>query len=73
MKTVFRIDGIMVVAVLAVAGIAYAYFKRKDIANALNPASTENIIYDNFVGGIGRQLTGDPHWSLGGQIYDWVN
>lgn len=40
------------------------------LTNKLNPASGENIIYDGVIGGIGRAVTGDKDFSLGGSIYD---
>lgn len=51
-----RVDGLMVLAGLAVAGAGYAYFKRKDIANAVNPASSENLVYKGLGGGTGGAL-----------------
>jgi len=44
-----------------------------DIGDKLNPASSGNIIYDTLIGGVGRSISGDDGWSLGGQIYDWTH
>jgi hypothetical protein len=40
------------------------------VTEKLNPVSDQNIIYDGVVGGVGRVISGDEHWSLGGWIYD---
>jgi hypothetical protein len=36
----------------------------------LSPTSTDNYIYDDLIGGLGRGATGNKSWSLGTQIYD---
>jgi hypothetical protein len=40
------------------------------VTEKLNPASTNNVVYDNLIGGIGRTVSGSEHWSLGGWLYD---
>lgn len=81
-----RIDGLFLLVVVVLGLLGFGWFKSKQIAKEiaevageiaevagkkLNPASTENVIYDDVVGGVGRYLTGDESWSLGGQLYDW--
>lgn len=40
------------------------------VGDKVNPYSSNNFIYDNVIGGLGRTLSGDESWSLGGWIYD---
>jgi len=40
------------------------------VGTKLNPASRENLIYDDVIGGLGRSVSGDSSWSLGGWLYD---
>lgn len=67
-KPVYLLAGVAVV--LAV------YFAKKGIGAAaefagtkLNPASDQNFIYQDLVGGIVRNTTGDQNQTLGGLIY----
>lgn len=39
----------------------------------LNPASNTNLIYDNMIGSVGRTISGDEAWTLGGWIYEVIN
>lgn len=39
-------------------------------ASKLNPASDQNFIYDDIIGGAGRYISGNPDWTLGSAIYD---
>lgn len=51
-----RVDGLMVIAGLAVAGAGYVYLKRNAITDAVNPASSENLVYKGLGGGTGGTL-----------------
>lgn len=55
--------GVVVLAYLAKDAVAAA-------ANKVNPASDQNVIYDDVIGGVGRSVSGDSNWSLGGWLYD---
>jgi len=70
-KVAVKVDGIMLLTLLAVGAGVYVYSQRQAIADKVNPASDENIIYDDVIGGAGRAITGDEHWNLGGALYDW--
>lgn len=61
---------LIVGAVAAVA--AYFIYKKgtKLVTETFNPASDRNVVYDGVVGGIGRAISDDEHWSLGTWIYD---
>lgn len=39
---------------------------------AINPASRNNLI-NRGVEAVGSQVSGDPNWTLGGTVYDWLN
>lgn len=41
----------------------------KQVGTAINPISAENIVYSG-VNSVGRAITGDPHFTIGGLIYD---
>lgn len=43
-----------------------------DWGGAVNPASPNNII-NQGVTNVGEFVTGQPGWTLGGQIYDWLH
>ncbi len=43
-----------------------------DVVTAINPASTENILYSG-ISKAGAAMTGDNDWNLGGAIYDGVD
>ena len=71
-------------ALLAALGIgavaALVYFAKQGVqaagqvaATKLNPYSGENVLYDNVIGGVGRALTGDSGWTLGGALYDLIH
>jgi len=45
---------------------------REVITQDLNPASSENIV-NRGVSAVGAAVTGDEHWSLGGQLADWFS
>lgn len=71
-----RVDGLMVVGVLAAGVALYVYSQKNKIADAagavvdaVNPASPENLAYRG-VNGIGAALTGEESFTLGGWIYD---
>lgn len=42
------------------------------VANAVNPLDEKNI-FNQAVQKTGQALTGDADWSLGSQIYEWLN
>lgn len=42
------------------------------VATKINPASTENIIYSTITD-VGRSVTTDENYTLGGSIYDMVD
>lgn len=42
----------------------------REHGDKVNPYSADNVIYDNVIGGAGRAISGDEHWSLGGWLYD---
>jgi len=48
MSTQIRIDGTMVLAVLAIAGAGYLYYKRKKIVEAVDPTSQKNLANQAF-------------------------
>lgn len=64
---------IAVAVVAAVGGYLVYRFGKKVITEELNPFSDQNVVYDNIIGGAGRAVTGDEHWSLGGQFWEWLN
>jgi len=43
------------------------------VAGKVNPYNRDNLIYQDVVGGLGRAVTGDKDWSLGGWLYDVIN
>lgn len=61
--------------VLIVGGVAWWFFgdKLKAAANKINPASDENFIYKDVIGGIGGAVTGQKDFSFGSWIYDLFN
>ena len=46
-----RVDGVMVAVAAAAVGVVIIYTKRKKIAEKLSPASNENLIYKDLLGG----------------------
>ena len=62
------------IAVVAAVGGFFAWkFGKKLLTEKLNPASTNNVVYNDIIGGAGRAVTGDEHWSLGVQLWEWLN
>lgn len=72
---------------LAVAGVGYVAWRAVRAAPAavdalkgaagsavqlVNPADRGNIV-NRGVEAVGSSVTGDPNWTLGGAIYDWLN
>lgn len=41
-------------------------------ANAVSPFNQDNIFNSAFER-TGAIISGNPHWSLGGQVYDWLH
>lgn len=60
------------VAVVIAAGLAFLYFKREAIAEAVNPVSRNNLAYKG-VNAVGEAVTGDEHWTLGGYMFELLN
>lgn len=63
-------------AVIVAAGVAIVLAMSKAGAIAqrlatheLNPASSDNLA-NRAVEAVGQGITGDPHWTLGGAVYD---
>lgn len=42
------------------------------VSNQLNPASSKNYV-NRGVEAVGREVTGNPNWTLGGHIYKTVD
>jgi hypothetical protein len=42
------------------------------VTEDLNPASPDNLV-NRGLSAIGAAITGEPEWSLGGQVYDWTH
>jgi len=77
-----KVDGLMVASMALLGGITVLWWNRQhiaeaveDVADKVNPASTNNIIYGavNVIGDIGEDGTRDNDWSLGSKIYDWIH
>lgn len=66
----------LVVGGVLVVGLVYWLFRDKlahVVTEKLNPASDQNVIYDDVIGGVGRAVSGNDNWSLGSWIYDVFN
>ena len=63
-----------IVAIGVVGGLAlyYAEKKAKQVAQAVAPTNDENI-FNQGVLAVGRKITGNERWTLGGWIYDVVH
>ncbi len=64
--------GVLAVAGLAVLGVAaWKLFPslKELVTHDLNPASEDNVV-NRGVEALGRSITGDQYWTLGGSIYD---
>jgi hypothetical protein len=58
--------GLVALAALLVGGR-----KAAEIAGTkLNPASDQNIIYEDVINRLGRNVSGDESWSLGAWIWE---
>lgn len=64
-----KFDGLMLLTLVGIAGGVYVYSQREKIANAVNPASRDNLAYSG-VNAIGAELSGQRDFSLGAWIYD---
>lgn len=42
-----KVDGLMVLAGLALAGMGLAYYKRKDLVESVNPLNNHNVFADS--------------------------
>lgn len=64
---------VLIVGGVAVAGLWYIKSRAGDTVaragQAVNPTNPDNIFY-GAVNSVGRELSGDEHFSLGGWIYD---
>ncbi|WP_346840159.1 hypothetical protein [Microbulbifer sp. SAOS-129_SWC] len=67
-----KIDGVMVLALLAAAGLVWLYSKRADAAKALTPTSDQNLAYSavNAVGDVLNDGSDNNDFSLGSWIYE---
>lgn len=66
----------LVVGGVLVAGLVWWLFGdklKRVVTEKLNPASDQNVVYDDIIGGVGRAVSDDPNWSLGSWIYDVFN
>ena len=63
-----------VIGVLIIGYIIQRQAKQsaETVVNAINPANDNNI-FNQGVLSIGRAVTGDKNWTLGGKIYDWTH
>lgn len=59
-------------AAVAAVGAGYLYMKRKDIGEAVNPVSRNNLAY-KATNEVGQALSGDEHFSLGVLIWEMAN
>ncbi len=57
------------VALLGVG--AFVYFKRKTIADKLNPASDKNVVYTSVNKLV--QTERDPNATIGTKVYEWLH
>lgn len=69
------------VAMLVGAGVLYVVARQLGgvigaaagaVGSAVNPADPRNLA-NRAVSSIGRSATGDPNWTLGGAIFDWLH
>lgn len=70
-----RVDGLMVIAGLAVAAGVVIYWNRKAIGQALdkvNPASSNNLV-NQGVNTLAETVSGKKGCTLGTALYDWMN
>jgi hypothetical protein len=63
--------GLGLVALAAVGGLGYVGYRwLKANKEKFDPTSTQNAVYHDAIGGVGRTLSGDKEWTLGGWIFD---
>lgn len=43
-----------------------------EVVPYVNPADSRNVVYSG-VSSVGEYITGERGWTLGGQIYEWMN
>jgi len=55
--------------IIAVGALWYLKKKAGDVADAVNPLNNDNVFYTGY-NSVGQVVYDDPHWSLGGYIYD---
>lgn len=64
------------IGVAGVLGLMYLSKKTSEVAtevgHAVNPINQDNIFYSG-VNAVGGHISGDPSWTLGGQIHEWFN
>ncbi|MBO9490740.1 hypothetical protein J7384_10245 [Endozoicomonas sp. G2_1] len=60
---------VIAIAVIGAAALYYSSKKAADVGQAVNPVNDDNI-FNQGVLSVGRKITGNPHWTLGGWIYD---
>lgn len=76
MSVSVKIDGLFILTIAGVAGAALLWTQRKKIAAAagqaaqtVNPANPDNAIA-GAVNNIGEHISGDPNFTVGGELYD---
>jgi len=60
---------VLVVSALGVVVMTFAAYKAKDTITAIAPTNPNNI-FASGVNDVGRSLSGNDNWTLGGWIYD---
>lgn len=73
-----RIPKIYIVYGVAAVVVGYLAYRGVKAAAAiastkLNPFSDQNFIYDDLIGGVGRSVSGDESWTLGGAVYEMTH
>lgn len=66
-----KVDGIMVVAGLAVLAAGVAWWQREKVIEAVNPTN-ENNLANRAAVGLYQSVT-DSEGAMGGDLYDWLN
>lgn len=67
-----KIDGVMVLTFLAVAGAGFVYVKRAEIVSKINPANENNFINQAVVGAVGQETVSNTADRVFGAI-DLIN
>lgn len=67
-----KIDGVMVLSVLALAGAGFVYAKRKEIISKINPADENNMINQSVINTFGQSAVSNTADHIFGAI-DLIN